>query len=209
MDRQQLARIRFLSARFLGLQGLRVALLGAAIATVMGGHLMTTAAPTRESAMTALGIALFLMLPGQWWLHRYYASTFGRLQWKPLNPRLIPVLLLAQVVLLTIFMYLNRRFPGIPAGGATIAWVTAIGLFCVIRDWPWRAHYLGVVAVVAVAFTATLLNVGDGGTTLATTFFALGVSLVPAGLLDHRLLVRLLDEARRHQSAMAAHRQGD
>jgi hypothetical protein len=211
MDREQLTRIRFLSTRFLALQGLRVAFAGASVAVVIGGHLIATPVPTRESALLAMLVAILLMLPGQWWLHRYYATTFGRLQWRrrPMNPWLIPILLLGQLMLFSFFMYLNRRFPEIPAGGPTIFGVVVASVFFVIRDWPWRAHYLGAAAVVVIAFTATLLSVGDGGTTLATTFFALGMSLVPAGLLDHRLLVRLTEEVRKHQAVVTAPHHAD
>jgi len=38
---------------------------------------------------------------------------------------------------------------------------------------------------------------------------ALGVSAVPVGLLDHRLLVRLIEQARPHQVAVTANRQAD
>jgi phosphotransferase system glucose/maltose/N-acetylglucosamine-specific IIC component len=206
MDPRHLARIRLLSTRFLALQGFRVALLGASIAVVIGGYLIATPTPTREGALGALFVALLLMLPGQSWLHRYYATTFGRvqLQWKPRNPWLIPAMLLGQLALLAFTGYLNRRFPEIPAGAPTAVFVPVIAVLFAIRDWPWRAHYLGVAAVVVIAFAATFLNVGDSGTTLAATLFAVGVSLVPAGLLDHRLLVRLMQEARRHQAAVTA-----
>jgi len=209
MDQQQLARIRLLSRRFLELQGLRLALAGSAIAVVMGGFLITMPAPTREGAMTAMLAAIVLMTPGQWWLHRYYATTFGRQVQKPGNPRLILPALSLNLAVFTISMYLNRRFPEIPAGAPTTVFFGFLTILVAMRDWPWRGYYLGITGVVAVAFTASLLTVGDSGTTLAMTFFALGVSAVPVGLLDHRLLVRLIEQARPHQVAVTANRQAD
>jgi hypothetical protein len=77
MDQRQLERVQFLSSRFLLLQGLRVAFAGGTIAIVFGCYMMATP-PTPSGGMAAIVVALVAMMPGQWWLHRYYARTFGR-----------------------------------------------------------------------------------------------------------------------------------
>jgi hypothetical protein len=197
MDQQQLARIRLLSRRFLELQGLRVAFAGGTIATVMAIYLIV-AVPTPSGPMIAMLVALALMIPGQVWLHRYYATTFGRQVPKRRDPRLLLALLPFQLLLLMFTIYLNRRFPEIPAGAPTTAFFSTIAVLVAIRDWPWRAYYLGVPVAVASAWSANAFGDGpfDAGMTLAVTFLVTGLSLIAVGLLDHWLLVRLTQEAR-------------
>ena len=196
---QQLARIRLLSSRFLELQGLRVASAGATIAIVFGGYL-ATGHPTHTGGMIAMGATFVLMLPGQWWAHRYYAATVGRQVPKP--RKLWPNLVFLSVYLL-IATYLNRRFPEIPAGAPTAAVVVLASLFVAIRDWPWRAHYVAVAVAVSTALGSNVIGVDviDRGMALSMTFFVAGVSMIPAGLLDHRLLMKLIREAQRPVTA--------
>lgn len=193
MDQHHIAAVRFLSRRFLELQGLRVALAGGTIATVVGGYL-AVATPTREGALTALVAAFVLMTPGQWWLHGYYARSVGRQVPTPAKPWPVSVFV---VTFMAVAVYLNDRFPEIPAGGPTMATAVALAVGLAIRDWPWRAHYLGVAVVVAGAFASMVIRPGivDPGLTLGVTLLATGLSLVPAGLLDHWLLARLLADA--------------
>ena len=194
MDQHQLARIRLLSSRFLELQGLRVAFAGATTAFVLGGYLVV-AQPTNSGALIAMFVALVLMIPGEVWLHRYYATRVGRQVPKPRNLAPARIFLLIYFV---ITVYLNRRFPAIPAGAPTAAIVGLASLYVAIRDWPCRAYYVGATVAVAIPLIAPAFGTGsvDPGVRLATTFFLMGLSFVPIGLLDHRLLVRLMQEAR-------------
>ena len=189
---QHLARVRLLSNRFLELQGLRVASAGATIAIVFGGYL-ATGHPSHTGGMIALGATFALMLPGQWWAHRYYATTIGRQVPKP--RKFWPTLMFLNGYWL-IAVYLNRRFPEIPAGAPTAATVVLASLFVAIRDWPWRVHYVGVAVAVATALGSNVIGVDaiDRGMALTMTFFVTGVSMIPAGLLDHRLLMKLIRE---------------
>jgi hypothetical protein len=202
MDQQQLARIRLLSSRFRELQGLRVAFAGGTMAIVSGSYLMATTAPTSSGAMIALLASFVLMIPGEWWLHRHYARTVGRQVPTPRNPW--PVVAFVTIYL-AIGIFLDSRFPEIPSGAPTMATVVLASLVVAIRDWPWRAHYLGVAAAVTVAFCANVFGDGvvDPGMTLTTVFFVTGLSFVPAGLLDHRLLLRLMEEGRQPETATA------
>jgi hypothetical protein len=201
MDQLQLARIRLLSSRFRELQGLRVALAGGTMAIVFGSYLLA-AAPTSSGAMIALLVSFVLMIPGEWWLHHYYARTIGRQVPAPRNPW--PVVVFATIYV-AIGVFLNRQFPEIPSGAPTMATVALASLLVAIRDWPWRAHYLGVAAAVTVAFCANMFGAGviDPGMTLTTVFFATGLSFIPAGLLDHRLLLKLMEEVRQPEAATA------
>ena len=209
MDQQHLARIRLLSSRFLALQGLRVASAGATLAIVFASY-VTVATPTRSGAMMAIFAAFVLMIPSQWWVHRYYVTTFGRQVPKKRNPWLILALFPLQLILFAFTMYLNRRFPEIPAGAPTTSLVTVIALSVAIRDWPWRAYYLIAPVAVAFAWSTTAFSDGpfDAGLTLSITFIVTGLSMVAIGLLDHFLLVRLTREARVPQAARAANPAG-
>jgi hypothetical protein len=196
---EQLARVRFLSSRFAELQGLRVALAGAALAFVFGSYLMS-GHPTHMGGMIALAASFLLMVPGQWWASRYYATTVGRQvasrrSWWPKFAFVSAYLLVAT--------FLNWQFPEIPAGAPTAGTVVLMSLFVAIRDWPWRAHYAVVAAVVATAFSMNVIGVDviDRGMTLTMTFFVTGLAFIPAGLLDHRLLMKLIEESRRGLTA--------
>lgn len=206
MDEHQLRRIRFLSRRFLELQGLRVAFAGGTIAIVLGSYL-SVAEPTTSGSTIAMLVASVLMIPGEWGLHRYYARTVGR---QVPTPEVRWPTLVFLTICLWIGVYLDRRFPAIPAGGPTMAAVVVISLWVAIRDWPWRAHYLGAAAAVAIAFGATVFSadVIDPGMTLAVTFFVTGLSFAPVGLLDHWLLIRLMADARDPEAASATGRAG-
>lgn len=201
MDDRQLARIRFLSSRFLELQGLRVALAGATMATVFGSYLVA-AQPTHTGGMIALVVSFALMAPGQWWAHRFYATTVGRQVRSRRN--LWPSLIFMSVYFV-IGMYLNRRYPEIPAGAPTAATVVLASLIIAVRDWPWRAHYAGVTVIVAFAFSSNVFGVDviDRGLALTMTFFAAGISFTLVGLLDHRLLMTLMREVRLPEAAVS------
>lgn len=194
MTQAGLDRIRLLSARFKEPQGFRVALTGACIAIVMGGYLIGTPAPTGNGAMVAVLVSFVPVIPGLWWLSRYYAMNFGRQAWSP--PRHWLLFLIGYQVVGWSF---NTWIPSIPAGGPTLATVALASLWVAIRDWPWRAYYLGVTLAVAVAFTATSSGAGliqNPDLTLGVLFLTVGVSMVPVGLLDHLLLVRLMKDVR-------------
>lgn len=198
MDRQRLERVWLLSSRFHELQGLRVALAGAAITIALGGYLVATPVPTNNGAMVALAASAVLMAPGVWWLNRYYATTFGRQVWKP--GRLTRWFLPAYFVMAWL---LNASIPSIPAGTPTVVTVLVVSMWVAIRDWPWRAYYLAAAVAVAIVFSFTASGGGilAPHLTLAMLFLAVGISFVPIGMLDHLLLVKLVKEAREPESA--------
>jgi hypothetical protein len=193
MDQHRLEHIRLLSSRFHELQGLRVALAGIAIIIAVGGYLMVAPVPTNNGAMVALAASFVLMVPGMWWLNRYYAATFGRQVWKP--GRFTWVFVPAYFVVASV---LHVSIPSIPAGAPTVGIVVVASVWVVIRDWPWRAYYLAAPLAVAMAFTFTASGGGgiDPQLTLPVLFLTIGASFVPIGMLDHMLLVKLMKEVR-------------
>ena len=63
-----------------------------------------------------------------------------------------------------------------------------------VRDWPYRAHWLLPLAagvVLALGF-ATVSTPAQSFAWLSDAYFAGGVSLALAGLLDHTLLLKTL-----------------
>jgi hypothetical protein len=193
MDKRHLDRIRLLSTRFHSLQGLRVALFGALVATVVGGYVIASPQPTNNGAMIALSAAAVLFFAAQPSLNRYYAETFGRQVWT--RSRYWPLILIAYW---TVATYFNTTYPQIPSGAPTMVTVALASIVIAIRDWPWRAYYLGVTTAVVIGFGASAPITGflAPNMTLGALFFLFGVSIVPVGLLDHRLLVKLMNEAR-------------
>lgn len=195
MDQKRLARIRLLSSRFNQLQGLRVASAGALLATVMALYVVVRPTPYNEGALVALLVWLPLVAQSEWWLRAYYARAFGRQVARPKNPVRVAIVFW---MLCAVGVYLNWRFPAIPSGAPTAYTVALVSVWIAVRDWPWRAYYLGATAAVAIALglSAAVGGVLDPSLTIAAMFFAVGTSMVPIGLLDHWLLVRLVKEAR-------------
>jgi hypothetical protein len=199
MDQHRLNRIRFLSRRFNELKGLRVAFTGLCIAVGLGSYLAVTAQPSDNGALVALVLSFVPVVPGMFWLDRYYTSTFGRQVSAP-APKW-PALAMIPVFL---FMaYLNARIPSIPAGAPTLSVVAVASAWVAIRDWPWRGYYFIATAAVTLSFAASASGAGvlGAGQTVGAMFIAVGVSMVVIGLLDHFMLVRLVKEAREPQSA--------
>lgn len=165
------------------------------MAIVMAGYVVATPTATNEGALVALVVWFVLAIPGEWWLQRYYARTFGR---QLLRPRDAKRTLVFFCIYFLASMFLNHQFPAIPSGAPTAFTVALLSLWVAVRDWPWRGYYAGATAAVAIALglSAAVGGVLDPSLTLAAMFFAVGTAMVPIGLLDHRLLVRLVQEAR-------------
>jgi hypothetical protein len=195
MTQHRLQRIGFLSTRFVELHGFRTAVVGASLALVMGSYLVLTPTPSNNGALLALGLSFVPMAPGVWWANRYYSATFGRQVIKARNPGRLIAFGCAYWV---IGFSLDKAFPAIPAGAPTAATVVLFASWVAVRDWPVRAYYLAAPAAVIAAFMVTASGGGvlTPNLTLVTIFFTLGVSIVVIGLLDHRLLVKLVEDAR-------------
>jgi hypothetical protein len=200
MNRHQLDRIRLVSTRFRELQGLCVAVAGAAMAFIVGGYALIARRPSNDGAMLAVLLAFVLAAPAVWSLNRYYAARFGR---QLASRRMAGRTALALVAYVVVAATLNARFEAIPAGAPTAVTVALASLWISIRDWPWRAYYLGATAAVAIGFAASTPITGllPPHMTLTTIFVLLGASMVPIGLLDHLTLVRLVDDVRELQQA--------
>jgi len=201
MDQHRLDRIRLLSSRFHELQGLRVAFAGACMMLVVGGYLVAAPLPTNNGAIVAMLASFVPVIAGMPRLNQYYATTFGRQVWTP--SRKMPLVV---GIYMVVAWSLNHGIPAIPAGAPTTWIVGLLSLWVAIRDWPWRAYYLAATASVAIGFAASAPIGGflAPNLTLGVMFFLLGSSMVPIGLLDHLLLVKLVKDARAPQAATDA-----
>lgn len=208
MTEERLERIRLLSRRFHELQGLRVALAGAMLALVVGGYLTLAPEPSNNGAIAAMGLSFVLIVPGVFSLNRYYATRFGRQVVSP--PRHPGRLLFIWSAYMVVAWILHARYPEIPAGAPTLSVVAFASIWLAIRDWPWRAYYLLATVAVSIGFIASAPITGAlaPNMTVGVLFLLLGASMVPIGLLDHLLLVKLMKEARESGSVTAASRPG-
>jgi hypothetical protein len=199
MTEEQLVRIRLLSDRFHELHGLRIALFGAALVFSQTAGLFIPSSPPDLAGGLMLFFALIVASPGLYRLKHYYASTFGR-QVRKAPPRwkswmAFGVLGFAGPLLADF----------LPRGLVMPALASALALWVAARDWPFRGYYLLAPMAVGLAFAAITAGIGglDPSRTLAVTYLALGLAMVPIGLLDHRLLVTLVNEARSAGAAVS------
>lgn len=197
MDPARLRRIHLLGKRFHELQGLRIALTGASLSSVVGAYALLWPEPTNYGTLAAVAVSVVPTALGMPGLNRYYAANFGR-KVPASQPRSwLPFVLFVAVYNMVGF-WLNARFPEIPTGAPTIWTITLLSVFVAVRDWRWRSYYLLAPLATGIAFIASASVSGalEPGLTLAVMFPALGASMVAIGLLDHLTLVRLVREAR-------------
>lgn len=189
---QRLRRVRLVTARFSELKGLHVAYAGTLWVT-FGIALYAQRDVTAWTLLTGFAGVVAAYLPGKWWLDRYYRHRFGRIVVSPLRTSrvlwLIPALVAIAIG--------SKVFAVGPLGGACLV-VSAESLWVAIRDWPSRGHYLigGVAAALAgsvqFASHSSFLSFGHAE---AVGVAIMGLSYIPLGLLDHRLLTSVMQGA--------------
>ena len=159
---------------------------------------LATPQPTNNGAMVAMLVSFVPVVAG-------HAVAESLLRDDVRTPGVEPPRKLAAVLLVVLHRgglvperRDSRRFR---AGAPTLSFVGLVSLWVAIRDWPWRAYYLGATAAVAIGFAASAPVGGllAPDMTLGVMFILLGVSMVPIGLLDHLLLVKLMKEVREQE----------
>lgn len=185
-EHERLARIRLVTQRYNELQGLRYVLVGASYIVGMGGALIASRwnLATRDLVI-AFGLAFAVLIPGMWWIDRYYETRFGRL--KPAAATGLTWVIPVTFTGATLFdlMFFRSAYAGIFLG------LGCLSLWIAIRDWPLRRHHLVFAAagffVAAMQLTEVALRAPD--TALAAGFLLIGVFAVLTGFADHRFLV--------------------
>ena len=187
---QQLRNVQLVTERYRDLQGLRVAIAGAMLAAVCGVMLLAAPQASQRMVLRTIIVTFLAMFPLQWALDRYYEARFGRIVVGPVS-RIAGLWLIAAMIL-----------TGIVTGSAfgpaqiavTFAIAAAAALFIAIRDWPRRGYHL--VGAAATAYGAAIQFAALSSPTLPRTqliaFLVLGLTYVPIGLLDHRLLASVM-----------------
>jgi hypothetical protein len=183
----QLETIRLVTERYRDLQGLRLVIAGAMLASTAGGLLMADA--RQRAVLIALIVTFIAMMPVLWLVDRYYTAKFGRTVGRP-TPIAGWWLLGAMAV--------SATLTGKPLGPGQMASVFVIGaaaaLWIAIRDWPLRAYHL--LGCVSVAFGAAIQLLSLQSDFLpraqAIAHLGLGLAYIPIGLLDHRLLTSVM-----------------
>jgi hypothetical protein len=189
MDHDSLKRIRIISERFVELQGLRVALAGSIFTLVFGTYLIAEPAHGNVAIWVALALSFAFIVPGELWVRRYYASTFGRLS--PQGAGSGSASGVAKGFAMGIGLVVIDKVFGVAPPTGTFLVISLMTLWTGIRDWPLRRHHLGAAAACGCAFLLQLTPEAAAvpDTAIAAGFLLMGAIFVPVGVLDHRLLV--------------------
>lgn len=209
MREHDLARIAFVTRRFGDLQGLRSACFGAMLVVgAVTGTLLPAgyAEPLFYIALPAQNamFALTIVLNG------YYERSFGRVPSNGRSPRSLGrpqwdqaggFGLFIVVTAMSVDMFKSLWYPGGISLGA--AGLVAYSAWTACRDWPHRPHHvLGIFAGLAGMVISSSLPVTprpfggrmDPGMAelYAVTYAIVGLGILAAGLLDHRLLAQAM-----------------
>jgi hypothetical protein len=188
-------RIAFVTQRFLELQGLIPAALGAGL--IFGSLLLHAVRrpdkPGRAfDAVQAFMFAVMFIGPLMAYLHRIYRRTFGDpvATWYQKVLGGMPIFAVLAGGMLDLLQIESGR--GGPSFAAIA--VATYSTYIVVRDWRWRTHHLVAVAagLIAAAITASVPAVADQwGTDPARSaayllaYTTIGLGLIASGLLDH------------------------
>ncbi len=195
----QLARIRYVTANFDMLQGLRSLPLGILFLLYTGGIAgwIPLFDPRNGSMLDAVVIALGFGL--YWWIGEYYKRRFGQVErdgsrsWK----------CVLSVVTMLIAIYIDGTGL-LPV--STLSLCMGAWFLWLYVDWKARIHYLVIGFAIAVMGLLPLISSAgmdprrlqeSGG---ALFYAALGLGVIIGGLLDHRLLAKTLPPAPQENS---------
>jgi hypothetical protein len=162
MTPEDLAHIRFVTARYRGLRGLHAFVWGICMAVYLGLAAFTAGeATSAHDALESLSFVLMVCLPAGFassHLTHYYRTRFGRVDEDP-DGAAGPEAMLLIVVAFTVVMVLLEEY----ASPLLIFAVWGgVHLWIVIRDFPFRLHHLigviGAAVVVAAGWNAASLS---------------------------------------------------
>ena len=183
--------IRLVTKRYRELQGLRVALAGAAFAICFGVHAISGATGGLTGLVVVMGVAVSIMAPGMWFFDRYYAQRFGRVvqpegsDWT-----------FWRVMVVSVYSSVANNWLGVGPVAIVFTIAAPLALWIAIRDWPWRGYYVfaTIATAAALLFACTAApDIRPLADSLAFVLF--GGSYVVVGLLDHRLLTSVMRSA--------------
>lgn len=143
---------------------------------------------------TAAVMAVLLALVTQWRADRYYDAEFGRVV--PAQSGQSRGILLG-VYFATSGIVAQNIFGDTVPRLWPFVWTAPFLLWIAIRDWPWRTHHLLTAAALALAAAIQLTPeaAANPWSAWSAGLFTAGLSAVPAGFLDHQLLVSVMRRA--------------
>ncbi|HXG70222.1 MAG TPA: hypothetical protein VNJ04_06350 [Gemmatimonadaceae bacterium] len=176
---------RFVTERYWELQGLRSVLVGGAFVAAFGLALLLGGPEPSEFAETlAFAAAMVAILPGMFWLDRYYANVFGQI--KPSrSARRAGLFVLPGVLLASMFV---ERVLELRPRTLFFASMAAFELWIAFRDWPRRPHYIGGAAAAALVSALQFRGPANSTDMQLAGFFVMGAAMVITGMRDHQLL---------------------
>jgi hypothetical protein len=199
-------RIAFVTQRFLDLQGLIPAAMGAGwLFAALMHHAMS--GPTRSGGVSQVLIfGMIVTGPATVELQKLYRRTFGEVVASARQK--LSGSTQALVIYAGIMTDLSLQMNGGRSGPSFAAIALAShSIVVVLRDWPWRSHYLvaaaagivGAIVTASVPSSPSQSSVDPAWSEAYLLAFTLmGLGLVGSGLFDHQLLASSL---RRPESA--------
>jgi hypothetical protein len=198
---EDIPRIALVSRRFMELQGLLPAAVGAGlILSSLLSHLV--GAPGQSGGpLGALVFCCLLVDPLTQYLQRRYRQSFGDAVATTLQKFLaaMPFIAVMTGALIDTAIYQSPSpRPGPSFVGIALA---CYSTWVLLRDWRWRTHYLAALAagLAGIVVTASVIpSPGTGGIDPARTdafllaYALAGFGLVIAGLFDHYVLASAL-----------------
>jgi hypothetical protein len=196
------ALIRLAAGRFRDLQGLSTVADAALLLLCAAGLHLARSGWTGS----AWGI-LFLTAAYGWarftrirrWIDGYYVNRCGRVHWSLGFPFAFPLYMQG---LLCAPVLVDVDVPTPVRVAFVLLLLAGLPFRIVVRDWPYRAHWLLPFAagvVLAVMFAAVNTR-EEARAWLPEALVTCGASLALAGLLDHALLLKTLHAGPSHQS---------
>lgn len=193
-----LARVRLVSRHFHDLQGLRIALLGAALGILAQVWLLTRS----ETWTVFAGLCVFLaIIYPTVMLNRYYATRVGRVVPEGREQFWRGCIGSVAIVLFRVESHAAPAYPSFP-------WLLlgAYPLWLAIDGWPYRWYQLlTFLAAVFVAFGHVGLTRSSPELAwMAPRMWAVSLALIATGLFDHFLLLRIIESKHDAVSEAAA-----
>lgn len=195
MTSRHLALIRFVSSRYVELQGLYMVLSAGWVALwlSLGSLLPPPGLFARDALTSVTAVALICLLPGfaGAYLRYYYASRWGRLGGAP-------SVYWDRMAAMILGVAFAAAAPGDIDFTAVSLGFALMHLWITVRDRPFRQFHLLGSAGCLVSTVLTWNDVGRGADLAGLQLFL--TSIAAMGLLDHLLLVRTM---RRRRPEMA------
>ena len=185
---QHLRSIRLVTERYRELQGLRLVLVGLALFGCFGAFALL-GAPGGTTGQAVVSVTMIAVsFPGMWLADRYYAGRFGRVVRGERRDRSMWPL-----VTFTVGSSVLNNWLSVGPLTFAVAFLAPMALWIAIRDWPLRAHHFLAAFAASVALWVVFTTpLAERPLAEALAMVIIGAVSIPVGVLDHRLLTRVM-----------------